>query len=36
MNYRVSVAAILASAAYWKGSTEFDTAAVFQLTSDDI
>lgn len=30
MNYRVTVAAILASTTYWTGSTEFDKAAVFQ------
>lgn len=30
MNYRVTVAAILASATYQGGSTEFDKAAAFQ------
>lgn len=29
MNYSVTVAAILASATYWRGRTEFDKAAEF-------
>ena len=36
MNYRVTVAAILASATYYRESTEFDKAAVFLYTWQDI
>lgn len=36
MNYRFTVAAILASATYYRGSTEFDKTAVFLYAWQDI